>query len=288
MIPFRKYIPEKKNLFIFGSYPDVFEIEDTYLIVGSNRLIHQIQISEVENVFSIYTFPVWLKHLLKINQINIFYIDQTGEIKNYTLSRKFGEVRNPEDLNLAFKLLSKKASTIDRLFKTDEATNLFHFSLKHGSPLQIINQDIDYIPKAHLMDAIKLNYKITNVRAREITQTIMNLIDNVVPLSFYSKFINYGLNPDNGFLNNRFPSLTRDLTEIQRISFKKKIIHLFNSHFFESKDLSRKHFPLTTIKVLKQLSSYFFYGNRFKRMKDIYYYMEAYKRGKLHEIFGCL
>ena len=288
MILFRKYIPEKKNLFIFGSYPNVFEIEDTYLIVGSDRLIHQIQISDVENVFSIYTFPIWLKHLLKINQINIFYIDQTGNIKNFVLSKRPDRIVHHRDENLAFKLLSKKASTIDRLFKTDEATNLFHFSLKHGSPLQIINQDIDYIPKAHLMDAIKLNYKITNVRAREITQTIMNLIDNIVPLSFYSKFMNYGLSPDSGFLNNRFPSLTRDLTEIQRISFKKKIIHLFHSHFFESKDLSRKHFPLTTIKILKQLSSYFFYGNRFKRMKDIYYYMEAYKRGKLHEVFGCL
>jgi len=288
VVTFRKYIPEKKNLFIFGSYPDVFEVEDTYLIVGSDKLIHQIQICDIENVFSIYTFPVWLKHLLKTHQINIFYIDQTGNIKNFVLSKKSNRIDYPKDENLAFKLLSKKASTIDRLFKTDEATNLFHFSLKHNLPLPRINQDIDYIPKAHLMDVIKLNYKLTNVRAREITQTVMNLIDNIVPLSFYSKFMNYGLNPDTGFLNQRFPSLARDLTEIQRISFKKKIIHLFKSHFFETRDLSRKHFPLTTIKILKQISSYFFYGNRFKRMKDIYYYMEAYKRGKLHEVFGCL
>ena len=59
----RQDIPAKKNLFIFGSYPDMFLAEDTFLII-------------------------WIRHILKIRNINIFFIDDQGELKGILLNRK--------------------------------------------------------------------------------------------------------------------------------------------------------------------------------------------------------
>ncbi|SNZ09121.1 hypothetical protein SAMN06265182_1483 [Persephonella hydrogeniphila] len=283
----RKYIPERKNLFIFASYPKILEIESSYLIVGNEENLFKVSFSDIENVFTIYTFPVWLKHRLMVENLNIFHLDSYGNIKEIKLS-KTSQKNILLDENLTLRLLMYKAKTINNLFSTSEAEELLGFSLRKGIPLHQINKYLDFIPEAILMDILRLNYRLTEKRARDISKTVMSLTDNIVPLSFYSKLFEYSLLPDSGFLNEDFPSLSRDLTEIPRLRFKKKIIHLFQTYFFDRKDLSEEYFPKTTIKILKQLSTYFFYGNRFKRMKNIYYYMEAYKRNRLHEVFDCL
>ncbi|WP_457642555.1 hypothetical protein [Persephonella sp.] len=285
----RQYIPAKKNLFIFGSYPDMFSAEDTFLIIGKNDLIHKIDLDEIENIFSIYTIPIWIKHILKIRNINIFFIDDQGELKGIFLNRK--HLRNKTYYlkdEIAYKLLRYKAEMIDKLYQTREGTNFLKYSLRYKHSFSQINKNLDFIPKAFIMDSLKLNYKLTNVRSKEISNIITNLVDNIIPLAFYNRFVSSGIDPDDGFLNSNFPSLVRDLTEIQRLKFKRKLYHLIKDHFFDIKDLSRRHFPKTTVKLLKILSTYFFYGNRFKRMKEIHYFMEAYKRGTINEIFSNL
>jgi hypothetical protein len=287
MVRLKKYIPQKKNLFIFSSYPEVFDVEDTYMIVGSKQNLLKISFLDVENVFTVYTLPVWIKHRLSVMNLNIFHLNSSGNVVDIKLFRVSSGKYRPDEY-LALKLLQYKAKMIDSIFCTSEAEELLNFSLKNRTPLSVINRYLDFIPKAVLMNTLKLDYRLTSKRAVNISTAVISLIDNIVPLSFYSQFIDYSLSPDSGFLNKNFPSLSRDLTEIPRLRFKKKIIHLFQTHFFEKRDLSEKYFPQTTVKILKQLSTYFFYGNRFKRMKSMYYYMEAYKRNRLHEVFDRL
>jgi len=285
----RSYIPEKKNLFIFGGYPEVFHTDDTYLIVGNKFTFFRIDMSFIENIFSIYYIPEWLMDIFINKEINIFYLDERGNFDSSIIryERKPPSKEILKD-DLSFRLLKYKANLIDKIFDTTEGKNLLDYSQSYIRSLSTLNKHLDFLPKVYLMDTLKLRYKLTNVRAKEISETLMNLIDNIIPLAFYSKFKSFGIDPDNGFLNSDFPSLTRDLTEIPRLKFKSKLIYLFKTYFFEAKDLSRKNFPDTTFKFLKKLSTYFFYGNRFKRTKEVYYFMEAYKRGNLDEIFSDL
>ncbi|WP_457621962.1 hypothetical protein [Persephonella sp.] len=285
----RNYIPEKKNLFIFGMYPEIFYTDDTYLILGNKISFFKVNLDSIENIFSIYYIPDWLTDLFLDRDINIFYLDEKGNFDSSILRYEYlREHKNILKDDLSLRLLKYKATYIDKIFNTSEGTDFLKYSQSYVRSLSILNKHLDYLPKAYLMDVLKLKYRLTNIRAKEISETLMNLIDNIIPLSFCSKLKSFNLDPDSGFLNSDFPSLARDLTEIPRLKFKAKMIHLFETYFFEGRDLSRKNFPDTTVKFLKKLSTYFFYGNRFKRTKEVYYFLEAYKRGKLDEVFSDL
>ncbi len=279
----------KKNLFIFRECPEIFSVEDTYLIIGNEENLKMLNLNEFDNVFTIYHTPIWIKHILTTNNINIIQLDESGNVEKAFLHR--GLKRTQDNLvgtETCLQLLRFKAKTIDRLFSIREATSLLRYSIGKGFKPHQLNENLNFIIKALLMDVLKLNYKLTNKRAKEIVHILFNLTENIVSYAFYNKFLEQGVNPENGFLNVKSPSLIRDLTEVERIKFFRKLYHLFKSRFFERRDLSRKYFPDTTVKFLKLLSTYFFYGNRFKRLKEIMYILEIYKRGKIDEVFDCL
>jgi hypothetical protein len=283
----KKYIL-KKNLFIFNTSPEIFFVEDSYLIIGNENNLKRLNINDFDNIFTIYYVPIWIMHLLNTRNVNIVILNQEGQVEKAILYKKFKPLINNPPTEYGFDLLTEKAQVIDRIFKTNEANSLLNFSLRKGIDIHTINKNLNFIPKAVIMDTLKLNYKITNKRAKEITNIIFNLTENIVVYSFYNKFIELGLNPENGFLNKENPSLIRDLTEIQRLKFLKKVHYLFQSRFFEKFDLNRKHFPDTTIKFIKILSNYFFYANRFKRIREIIYTAETFKRGNFNEVYCSL
>ncbi len=279
----------KKNLFIFRECPEIFSVEDTYLIIGNEENLKMLNLDEFDNVFTIYHTPIWIKHILTTNNINIIQLDEKGNVERAFLHRRLKRTQdNLVGTETCLQLLRLKSKTIDRLFLIREATSLLRYSIGKGFKPHQLNENLNFIIKALLMDVLKLNYKLTNKRAKEIVHILFNLTENIVSYAFYNKFLEQEVNPENGFLNIKSPSLIRDLTEIERIKFFRKLYHLFKSRFFEKRDLSRKYFPDTTVKFLKLLSTYFFYGNRFKRLKEIMYILESYKRGKIDEVFDCL
>jgi len=279
----------KKNLFIFTSIPETFSIDDSYLILGNKENLNKFDLKEFDNVFTIFYIPLWIKTVFRDNRINLIYLNEHGEVEKTHLCKSFEPATDKFlKMKTAFEILKRKVNVIDSLFKTKEAKSLLNYSLKNKVDIYTINENLNFIPKAVIMDTLKLNYNITNKRAKEITNTFFNLTENIVSYSFYNKFIEQNINPEDGFLSFKSPSLIRDLTEIQRLKFLKKLHHLLKVRFFDGKDLNRKHFPLTTMKFLKILSTYFFYANRFKRTKEIFELIEAYKRGKIYEIFSSL
>jgi len=279
----------KKNLFIFDLYPEIFEIEDSLLIIGSEKNLKKLNLNDFDTIFTLFYLPIWIKHILALNQINLIYLDDFGRTQKVYLHKRLKRTHNKLlEMDKSLNLLESKARTIDNIFKTSEAQAFLDYSLNNKIDIYTINENLNFIPKAIIMDAIKLNYKLTNKRASQVTNTLFNLTENIVSYSFYNKFIELGLNPENGFLNQKSPSLIRDLTEIQRLKFLKKLHYLFESRFFEKIDLNRKHFPKTVIKFVKILSTYFFYANRFKRVRELLYLAECFKRGKQNEIFSSL
>jgi len=279
----------KKNLFIFKEYPEIFSVDDSYLIIGSQENFNKLDLNDFDNVFTIFYTPIWLKRLLNDNQVNIVQLNEEGKIlKTHLHHRVYPTDDRFLGMENRFLLLKLKAKTIDNLFKTKEAESLLNYAFQRKVNPYLVNESLNFFVKAAIMDILKLNYKLTNKRAKEITNTLFNLTTYIVSYSFYNKFLEEEINPENGFLNIESPSLIRDLTEIQRLRFLKKLHYLFKSRFFEGKDLNRKHFPDTTVKFLKILSTYFFYSNRFKRSRELFYLMECYKRGKIHEIFSCV
>ncbi len=279
----------KKNLFIFREYPEIFSVDDTYLIIGNKQNFNALKLSEFDNIFTIFYTPIWIKHSLSLKDINVIQIDEDGTVLEADLHKRFKSSINTHFYKeSAYCLLKTKAKTIDKLFKTYEATNLIEYSLSKKLNLSEINENLNFFVKAIIMDTLKLNYNLTNKRAREITNTLFNLTENILSYSLYNKFIQEGINPENGFLNTKSPSLIKDFTEIPKIKFLKKVNHLLKTRFFHGRDLNRKHFPDTTVKFLKILSSYFFYEDRFKQLREIHSLMEAYIRGGMYEIFNCV
>ena len=275
----------KKKIFIFNQYPEILEIEDSYLIIGSKEIFRTLDINQFDTVFTIYTLPIWIKHTLKQNHINIIHLNEEGKVEKAYLHKKF----TPESLILhsdekAIQLLEQKAHTIDRLFKTYGAKSLLNYLLKKGIIPPVINNHLNYILKSLLMDAFQLNCKLSNTKAVRISNLFFNLTDSVIPFSFYDASLKAGLNPEAGFLNTASPSLVRDLTEIPKLNFLKKLHHLIHTGFFENRDFSRKNLPYTTVKLLKILSNYFFYSNRFKRIKEILFKIEKFRRETFREI----
>ncbi len=282
-------IPLKKNLFIFKEEPEIFYTEDTYLIIGSYNFIKKINLNDIENIFSIFHISDIILDQLTNQNIYFYHLNEKGEFEgvvgNYNKNIKTKDVVK-EDLGI--RLLKYKAKLLNKNFKSSKSEKHIRLASYYKEPLYKQNSYLDYIPKVDLIESIKSNYNVTNIRAKEISEILMNLIDNIIPLAYYGKLKEMNLDPDDGFLNNKFPSLARDLTEISRLNFKSKLIYLFKTRFFDNRDLSRKNFPDTVIKFLKKLSTYFFYSNRFKRTKEVLYFIEAYKRGTLYEVFSDL
>jgi len=278
----------KKNLFIFKENPEIFKIEDKFIIIGKEQNLKSLNIQDFDNIFTLFYTPIWIKSILSQEKINIIQLNDFGKVEKAILHTKFNRTFDiKEKIDIGYNLLQKKANTIDSIFKTSEAENLVEYSLKNKIDIYTINKNLNFIPKAIIMDTLKLKYKLTNKRAKEIVNTLFNLTENIVVYSLFNKFVQLNINPENSFLNTESPALIRDITEIQRIKFLKKLHYLFHSRFFDGRDLNRKHFPNTVVKFLKLLSTYFFYANRFKRLKEIFYQIESYKRGN-YEIFSSL
>ncbi|WP_457638985.1 hypothetical protein [Persephonella sp.] len=280
------YIPKKKNLFVFKYCPEEFFVEDSYIILRSDNFLKKIDLSEIKNIFSIFTFPVWITHHLKIRGINIFYINTDGELERVYTDKK----RQPKictySLYEAYCILRHKSILIDSLFKESGALSFFEMAGKHKINPEKINSQLNLMIKISFIDKVVLNYQIPSKQADGVVSILLNLTDNIVPLAFLHEFED--INTDMGILNKKFPSTVRDITELSVVRFKRKLLHLFEAGFFEKEDFDKEYIPDTVFRFLKILSNYFFYANRFKRRKEILYIKNSLKRGMLHEVFNCL
>lgn len=278
----------KKNLFIFMAFPEVFTVEDTYLILGSEKNLKQIDLDHIQNVFSIYTFPIWIKHLLTVKGINIFSIDNSGCIKKVCLGKRYKFLNNYYDFLSACTILERKAQLISELYNCVEANELIRYSVQCNQNLSEINLYLEYLQKVFFVNHMVMEMGINSEKAEKIISVLFNLIDNIVSCSYYEDFAQNGINPETGILNDGFASLIKDITELPRVKFKRKLFHLLTSNFFEKEDFADICFHHTTFRFLKLVSNYFFYSNRFKRNKEILYLLTALKRGKIDEILGSL
>ncbi len=273
----------RKNMFIFKEYPLNLTIEDSYIFVHKKEDIIKININDIQNVFTIFYLPVWIVSTLKNQNTNIIYLDKTGKISKIHLYKKISFPQNP-DYSLGFEILTKKALTLKNLFSISEAIDLLNYSISKNQTLREINKYLNYLLKSIFLEELLSKYDISSHQAEKNVKLFFNLTENIVAFSFYEKFLEKGINPSNGILNNGEVSLIKDLTEISRLKFLKKFHYLLRSGFFDRNDFLSDGLSLTIIKFIKLLSTYFFYGNRFKRLKEMSYILQLYKRGKLDEI----
>jgi len=282
----RSYLT-KKNLFIIKDYPDVFLIEDSHIILGTEYNIRNLNLDEIENVFTIFYLPIWIKSLLSKNSVNVVYLDRQGKPQDVILHKTVSSPMQ-KDTFLGLSILQAKANFMTNLFKIAGAVNLINLSLKNDKNLQKTNQHLNFLIKAVFIDTLCKKVRLQINQSREITDMFFNFTENIVAFSFYNRFINQNINTESGTLNEGKLSLIKDLTEIMRLRFLKKLHHLLEDKFFEKDDFNEKVYPITVTKFIKMLSTYFFYGNRFKRLKEISYIIQLYKRGRADEIFGSL
>jgi len=174
------------------------------------------------------------------------------------------------------------------LFFIPEAVSLLNYSISQNQNLKSINIGLNFLLKSVFSEVLISNYCLKSHNANEITELFFNLVENIVAFSFYEKSLEYNINPSNGVLNEGKVSLIKDLTEILRLKFLKKVYYLLKSNFFDKDDFNQENLSLTIVKFIKLLSTYFFYGNRFKRLKEMSYILKLYQRGKINEISNYL
>ena len=272
----------RKNLFIFKEYPQNLTIQDSYILIYKKEDLTKININDIQNVFTIFYLPVWIVSMLKNQNTNIIYLNELGKVNKIHLYKNPDYPHNP-DYSLGIDILTRKAFMIENLFDLSEATSLLNYSISKNQTLKEINKNLNFLLKSVFLEELS-NYHVQLSTANKIIELFFNLTENIVAFSFYEKLLEKNINPSNGILNSGKVSLIKDLTEISRLKFLKKLHYLLKSKFFDKSDFLPHNLLLTVVKFIKLLSTYFFYGNRFKRLKEMSYILQLYKRGKLDEI----